>query len=75
MGRDTDKQAPCRQAPIPLQPGALAFYDVTTRNWKAEAGRYELLVGVSSRDIRLRSAVTLAGDAWGRPSHPVPSHR
>jgi len=64
-----------RRVEIPLQPGALAFYDVTTRNWKAEAGRYELLVGVSSRDIRLRAAVTLAEDAWGRTAHPAPSLR
>lgn len=36
-----------------LDTDALAFYDVYEEDWVAEAGRYTLLVGRSSRDIRL----------------------
>ena len=49
---------------IPLRPAALAFYDVESKRWKAEAGEYEILVGSSSRDIQLRSAITLPEDTF-----------
>ena len=33
---------------------ALSFYDPTQKRWVAEAGDFEILVGSSSRDIRLK---------------------
>lgn len=36
-----------------LDKSALAFYDIVTQNWIAEAGKFQVLVGSSSRDIRL----------------------
>ena len=56
------KPGESRQADIELRPSALAFYDVTLKKWKAERGEYEIQVGVSSRDIRLRSKLKLAVD-------------
>jgi len=47
---------------IALRPSAFAFYDVPTQKWKADAGDYEILVGASSRDIRLRGRVSLEAD-------------
>ncbi len=38
---------------------AFAFWDVRAHAWATESGEFELLIGSSSRDIRLRSAVTL----------------
>lgn len=35
---------------------ALMFYDDKRRAWVAEAGTFEILIGASSRDIRLRAA-------------------
>lgn len=35
---------------------ALAFYDDLLHDWRAEAGMFEVLVGASSRDIRLKAA-------------------
>ena len=37
-----------------LDKSALAFYDVTRKDWVAEPGTFEVLVGASSRDIRLK---------------------
>ncbi len=42
-----------------LTKDALSFYDVKTKNWVAEPGDFEILVGSSSRDIRVRRKVTL----------------
>jgi len=39
---------------ITLDKRAFSFWDVKTKLWIAEPGEYEILVGVSSRDIRLK---------------------
>jgi beta-glucosidase len=38
---------------------ALSFYDVKLKDWVAELGDFEILVGSSSRDIRAKGKVTL----------------
>ena len=40
----------------------LAFYDVKTKSWVAEKGKFEVLIGASSRDIRLNESFTLKKD-------------
>ena len=42
-----------------INPRALSFYDVLTHQWKAEPGLFKLLVGSSSRDIRVQRSFTL----------------
>jgi beta-glucosidase len=37
---------------IPLERGAFAYYDPSKSGWVAEKGRYAVMVGSSSRDIR-----------------------
>jgi hypothetical protein len=54
--------AEAAQVVITLRPSALAFYDVTARNWKAEAGDYRIEVGTSSRDIRLQRLVSMRAE-------------
>lgn len=39
---------------------AFAYYDTPGKQWKADAGKYDILVGASSRDIRQRAQVSLA---------------
>ncbi|MFF8972004.1 glycoside hydrolase family 3 C-terminal domain-containing protein [Streptomyces sp. NPDC014995] len=46
---------------VPLS--AFAFWDVARGDWRREPGPYDLLVGASSEDVRLRTTVTLDGDA------------
>ena len=42
---------------ITLSPRAFAFYDTGSKDWVVEAGDFEILVGASSRDIRLTAAL------------------
>jgi beta-glucosidase len=45
---------------IPLNRGAFAFYDPARSGWVAEKDRFEILIGSSSRDIRLHDDFNLA---------------
>jgi beta-glucosidase len=47
---------------LSLDRRAFAYCDVPGKQWKADAGTYEIQVGASSRDIRLKSSVRLTGD-------------
>ena len=42
-----------------LDSSAFSYYDAAAKHWKANTGRYEIEVGASSRDIRLRGIVRL----------------
>ncbi|MFF4660157.1 glycoside hydrolase family 3 C-terminal domain-containing protein [Streptomyces sp. NPDC001381] len=46
---------------VPLS--AFAFWDVARGGWRTEPGPYDLMVGGSSEDIRLRTTVVLDGEA------------
>lgn len=71
----------CGFAKILLQPGesrlvsfslekrAFAYYDMPTSAWVVEAGQFEILVGASSRDIRLRQTIIIHGQ---QPARPLP---
>jgi len=45
---------------LALGPRAFAYYDAEAKAWRVAKGRYELLVGASSRDIRLTGSVEVA---------------
>ncbi len=45
---------------VELGAAAYRYWDVDTGGWRSDAGRYEVLVGSSSRDIRANAVVT-----WG----------
>ncbi|HKW17847.1 MAG TPA: glycoside hydrolase family 3 C-terminal domain-containing protein [Terriglobales bacterium] len=44
---------------LPLNTRSFAYYDVNGKEWRAEKGTYEVLVGSSSEDIALRGTVQL----------------
>lgn len=44
---------------VPLDLRSLAYYDVAGRQWRADAGTYDVLVGSSSADMMLRATITL----------------
>lgn len=44
---------------LELPRSAFAHYDTSTHGWKGDAGQYQILVGASSQDIRLRSTISV----------------
>lgn len=44
-----------------LHPRDLAYCDVPGKQWKADAGRYDVEVGASSRDVRQQAVLRLTG--------------
>ncbi len=48
-----------REVRIDLDARAFAFYDPDARDWVAEAGAYDLLIGGSAADIELQTTVRL----------------
>ena len=45
---------------IPLDRNSFAFYDPEKNGWAAEKGNFKILIGASSRDIRLEGNTSLA---------------
>lgn len=56
-----------RSVRIELPERAFAYWNVLTGSWAVEGGRYEVLVGSSSRDIRLRAELEKTGDGAPNP--------
>jgi beta-glucosidase len=50
---------------IELGADAFRYWDVETHGWRSDEGRYEILVGASSRDIRGSATVVWGGVAAG----------
>jgi beta-glucosidase len=48
-----------RRVTVPLDGRALTYYDANGKQWRAEAGDFEVLVGRSSEQIELRGKLTL----------------
>jgi beta-glucosidase len=44
---------------IRLTPRSFAFFDVAGNGWKVEPGEFHILIGSSSRDIRLRGSIAV----------------
>jgi beta-glucosidase len=42
-----------------LDRSAFAYYSIAKKDWVLEPGQFEILVGTSSRDIRLKTVVNV----------------
>ena len=56
---------------IVLDKRAFSFYDTGSNDWVVETGDFEILIGASSEDIRLRTDVTVLGR---KMPDDIPSH-
>ena len=51
---------------VTLDSRALSYYDVNEKQWRADAGEFEVLVGRSSAQIELRGKLRLASAVAGK---------
>lgn len=56
---------------ISLDSRAFAYYNVNIKDWHIESGDFEILVGASSRDIRLKDVVNVVS---ANPDAPIPDY-
>jgi beta-glucosidase len=55
-----------RTVTVPLDARSFAFYDVAKKQWRAEAGTFQIMVGGASDDIALRGEWRLPRDVTVR---------
>jgi len=63
FARITLQPSETRTVKIPLNTLSFAYYDTVGKQWKAEKGGYEVLVGSSAAQIEFTGKITLAQDA------------
>ena len=62
-----------RRVEFLLPPGALAFYDTVSNDWKVEPGQYTVELAASSRDIRDAKTIAWKKELhFARPTDSVP---
>ncbi|MBQ3431597.1 MAG: glycoside hydrolase family 3 C-terminal domain-containing protein [Clostridia bacterium] len=58
-----------KEISVTLDKRAFAFYNVKTQDWCVESGEFDILVGASSRDIRLKAKVKVKAEAVEMPDY------
>ncbi len=53
------KAGESKEMTFTIDKSALSFYDIKTKSWKAEKGIFEVIIGASSRDIKLKDSFKL----------------
>jgi beta-glucosidase len=53
------KPGETKTSTVTLGRRAFSYYDVATKQWRADPGEFNVLVGRSSQDIELRGTLTL----------------
>lgn len=61
-----------KEITISLDARAFAYYNVAINDWHVESGDFEILVGASSRDIRLAATVNVTSK---NPDAPIPDYK
>lgn len=59
-----------KEVSIDLDKRAFAFYNVDAHDWQVETGEFKILVGASSRDIRLEASVNVESTS----SYAIPNY-
>lgn len=53
------KKGETQKVNLNIEKKSLSYFDAKTHDWKLDNGEYEILVGASSRDIKLKSSIML----------------
>lgn len=56
-----------KEVVVPLNGRSFAFYDVTQKDWVAESGKFDILVGASAQDIRLSESIHIHSTQLASP--------
>ncbi len=59
FSKDFIKAGEEKKVTIKLSKRDFAFFDVNSKDWYVENGHFEILIGASSRDIRLKTAIEI----------------
>lgn len=62
-----------KRVTLGLDQAAFAYFSTANGNWAVEPGEYEIRIGASSRDIRLRQRIVLDGDSTGDRDTALPT--
>src|SRR6478672_10628370 len=65
QARVTLRPGQSKRVTVALDPRSLAYWDTGTQRWVTPGGQVTVLVGSSSRDIRLRGVMTVAATSSG----------
>jgi len=65
QARVTLRPGQSKRVTVALDPRSLAYWDTGTQRWVTPGGTVPVLVGSSSRDIRLRGVITVAATSSG----------
>ena len=68
------KAGESRTVTVPLDDKAFRYWNVKTNRWQVEGGSYTISVGAASDDIRLQTAVRVAGDNAPLPYDTLPGY-
>jgi beta-glucosidase len=63
--RMTLRPGQSKRVTVTLDPRSLAYWDTGTQRWITPGGTVVVLVGSSSRDVRLRRVMTVAASSSG----------
>ena len=58
-----------KEVSVTLDKRAFAFWNVNVGDWTVESGEFEILVGSSSRDIRLKTKLTVTSEVMDIPDY------
>ncbi len=60
-----------KEVSIELGKRAFAFYNVDAHDWQVESGEFKILVGASSRDIKMEASVNVESTS----NYPIPDYK
>ncbi len=61
-----------KRVEIALDSRSFAYYNVLIKDWHVESGEFNILIGASSRDVKLSKTVYVESE---NPSAPIPDYR
>lgn len=65
------KAGECREVNIPFDDKSFRYWNILTKRWEIEPGKYRIMLGASVEDIRLEGEIEVAGTTTEYPYNPA----